>query len=468
MRRAGIGRSVRVLLGGVVAVVRIGSVVDVAAAQVVGDVPPAGVVVSVVHHVVHLARKVAAGVHDIEAGEAPFQRPRGEAEVVLVEVRREVRRGVVGFETWIDQKAALGHKPLAGVLHQHVPVVVDAVEQAETAALIAGLVPVVLHQRVVARAHHRIRRSQGRPIAHAVAIHHFRARREGGGHVVDPAALGVAVDDQAQRQGVAQGEIEKGIAGNALATAVGDAVVRVEACSEAGRIGLARNQAHVAGLRTGAEQRALRAGEHLDAFQIRPVDVQIAASEGDRLLVDVQGDARRGALLGGDGGPGLFGGAAAQVDVLLARAVASAGDVRQEVHVLVEGLHAEAAQPFAGERLHRNRHVLNALAALAGGDDHRLDDARHIGRARLRRRACREPGRGSRDGERQFVGAPALVAVPNPIRSIHAVSHHLTSLIRWQRTKLSRRRSAPLRRVPDRPPGAVRWIAGRTRPPRRR
>ena len=471
VRRAGIGRGVVVLLGGVVAVVGIGRVVEVAAAQIVGDVAAAGIVVGVVHHALDFAREMAAGVHHVQAGKAPLQRPSGEAEIVLVEVRREVRRGVFRLETGIDQKAAFRDEPLAGVLHQHVPVVVDAVEQADTAAAVAGFVPVVLHQCVVARAHDRIRRAEGRPEADAVAVHHFGARRESGGHVVDPAALGVAVDDQTQGQGIAQGKIEKGVSRNALAAAVGDAVVRVEAGLEAGRIGLARNQAHVAGLRTGAEQRALGPGEHFDAFQVRGIDVQIAASEGDRLLVDVQGDARRRALLGGNGRPGLFGGAAAQVDVLLAGAVASVGDVRQEVHVLVEGLDAEAAQPIAGKRLHRNRHILNAFAALAGGDDHGFDDARRVGGARLCRSACGEPGRGGRNSERQAIGAqrlPAAVSVQHPA-SVRPVRHRAPPEIRRNSAEeVNRRRSTLPRRAPDRPPGAARWIAGRTRPRRRR
>ena len=132
------------------------------------------------------------------------------------------------------------------------------------------------------------------------------------------------------------------------------------------------------------------------------VQVQIAPAEGHRLLVHIQGDAGRRALLGGDGDAGLLRGAAAKVNVLLAWTVAGAEHVGQELDVLVEGLDAEFPHRLAGHRLHGNAHVLCALGALGGGDDHLLDGALPV--FALCGGACQ----GGRNRDAQLILAPPL------------------------------------------------------------
>ena len=58
-------------------------------------------------------------------------------------------------------------------------------------------------------------------------------------------------------------------------------------------MGLLVMMLHRTGLGTGAEQRALRAAQGLDALDIVNVDVQVGADGGDRLLIQVQTDAGR-------------------------------------------------------------------------------------------------------------------------------------------------------------------------------
>ena len=74
---ARVGGVVRELLGGVVAVVGIRGIGNVAVAEVIRHVAAAGVVVGVVHHAVHVALEVPAGVHHVQVGEAALQRPGG-------------------------------------------------------------------------------------------------------------------------------------------------------------------------------------------------------------------------------------------------------------------------------------------------------------------------------------------------------------------------------------------------------
>ena len=414
--RAGGGADVA--LGGVEAVVHVRVVVDVAAAQVVGDVAAAVVVVRVVDHPVHFAGHVAAGVDDIQIADASGERPSAEAELVAVEVRLKRCGSVLLRQTGIREERAFGFQRLRGVLHQRLPVAADAVGGADATAAVGGVVPVILHQAVVARggdgvgprlsrgALFRGARRHGRAeTGGVVAIHHHAARREGGRHVVHPAALIVAVDHGAQGEVVRDRHVHIALGAGAVRAAAGEAVAGVEAGLELRRIGFARDEAQVAGLRAGAEQRALRPGKHLDAFDVRGVHVQVAAAERHRLLVHVQRDARRRALGGGEGDAGLLGGAAADVELFLARAVAGRDHVGQVVHVLVEGFHRQVAEAVAGERLHDDGDVLRALGALGGGDDDLLDLSGACGRG--------DRNRGG-DGGGEFGPAPARGWRPVP------------------------------------------------------
>src|SRR6202041_1448993 len=101
------------------------------------------------------------------------------------------------------------------------------------------------------------------------------AADEGSRHVVDVAAAGVAVDHPAHRQGIGdQRHIDHGgdVAAGIPMTGVG--VAGIDAALGDVELGLVGDVAQYARLGTGAEQRALRALEHLDTLQVRRIDVE--------------------------------------------------------------------------------------------------------------------------------------------------------------------------------------------------
>ena len=131
------------------------------------------------------------------------------------------------------------------------------------------------------------------------------------------------------------------------------------------RIRLVRDDADGAGLGARAVQRALRTGEHFDARDVVDLDVERALDRGDRLLVEVHADRRQrtrvvGVLAAGD---------AAHVRARETGAAALERHVRQEFHVVVEGLDLEVRELLLADGLDRQRHVLKALVALQRGDD---------------------------------------------------------------------------------------------------
>ena len=241
-----VGGVLDVVLGGIEAVVRVGEIVNVAAAEVVGDVAAAVVVMGVVDEAVHLAVEQSAGVDQLKLRQASAQRPGGQTEVVAVVLGRKLGGYILG-DIGLGDERPLGLERLRRVLHQQTPIVVDVVGEADTRAAVGGLVPVVLHQ----------------------------------------------------------------------------------------------------------------------AF--------VAGAEGDRLLVHVQRHAGCGPLGSRHRHAGLLGGAAADVKLLLAGAVAGAHHVRQILDVLVEGLDPQVPQIVAGDRLNGDRNVLGALGPLGRGDDDFLD-----------------------------------------------------------------------------------------------
>ena len=147
------------------------------------------------------------------------------------------------------------------------------------------------------------------------------------------------------------------------------------------------------------------ASKHLDALEVYGVDIEIAPAEGHRLLVHVQRDTGRGALLGGNRYAGLLGGAAANVEFLLAWAVASADDVGQKLDIILERLQTEGGQRLARHGLHRNGYVLGAGRAPCRSDDHLLDSASRAsigGRVAVLGQGC-----GTGDGRRNRYGQSA-------------------------------------------------------------
>ena len=235
-----VGGVLDVVLGGIEAVVRVGEIVKVAAAEVVGDVAAAVIVMGVVDEAVHLAVQQSAGVDQLKLRQASAQRPGGQTELVAVVLGRKLGGYILG-DIGLGDERPLGLERLRRVLHQQTPIVVDVVGEADTRAAVGGLVPVVLHQAFVAGALHRIGAGHlGTEGGDFVAVHHLAAGREHRGDVVD--------------------------------------------------------QPQVARLGTRTEQRALGSGEHLDALHVHGVDIEVAGAEGDRLLVHVQRHAGCGPL----------------------------------------------------------------------------------------------------------------------------------------------------------------------------
>src|SRR5690606_28180244 len=85
------------------------------------------------------------------------------------------------------------------------------------------------------------------------------------------------------------------LGGVALAAAVDGRAFEVEPRGECRGVGLVGDDADRAGLRAGAVQRALRAGERPDACNVVDANVERTLDGRDRLLVEINADARQGA-----------------------------------------------------------------------------------------------------------------------------------------------------------------------------
>ena len=196
------------------------------------------------------------------------------------------------------------------------------------------------------------------------------------GNIVDPAALAVVVDDAAQAERLADGHVQDDFEARTPAAA-GDRIrAELRVAVELLKVRLVRDQADVAGLGTGPEQRALGTGEHLDARQVRRVHVDIAARLRQRLLVQVEGDVGREARHTGDRQVGRGGGDAANVDGVLARSAAAGGHAGQEQAVFGEIGDAEVADLAGTQRRHGDGHILERCLHPCRGDDDLFESPR--------------------------------------------------------------------------------------------
>ncbi len=169
--------------------------------------------------------------------------------------------------------------------------------------------------------------------------------------------------DQTDRRAVAHGQVEEAF-GDMADAAVADAVeLQPVAGGEAGGVGLVGDDAQRAGLRTGAVQRALRAGQRLDAVDVVDVDVQRALDGGDRLFVQVHAHAGQRAGVVAVAAAGH----AAHVDLREARARGLVRHAGQVLHVVVEVGDVEVLQLFRPQHLDADRHFLQVLHALLRG-----------------------------------------------------------------------------------------------------
>src|SRR6185312_1322926 len=143
--------------------------------------------------------------------------------------------------------------------------------------------------------------------------------------VVDVTSGALRPTDQAHRGVRTDRDIHKAFSGVA-ALATHRVALQVIAGLEAGEVGLIGDDAHRARFRAGTVQRALRAGQRLDALDVINVDVQRTLNCGHWLFVEVHADARQRT--------GMVGVVAAchtaHVDLGETRAVGLVGDARQE------------------------------------------------------------------------------------------------------------------------------------------
>ena len=212
------------------------------------------------------------------------------------------------------------------------------------------------------------------------------AARESPGDVVDVATAGFVVDHAPNGEIVAHWQVEDRLERVARVAVRGGRVAGRYVRFDAIELGLVRDVANDAGLRTGAEQRALRAFEHLDTLEVGGIDVEVTPGQLSGLVVEIDRDIGEaadhpGSLQGADGRR-----QAAHVDVVLAGAEALRRDVRQVLDVVIEGGHVQLGQGVARECLNRDRHVLQVLLAAVRRDDHFLQFDRRTRRGRRVRR----------------------------------------------------------------------------------
>lgn len=266
---------------------------------------------------------------------------------VLASLWLEVRNPEVA-ERWRIAERAVRLLVLAHDLRRHGPAVVQVDLERRARSKRVGVVVIVLHERGV--------------------VDRAAPTREGarGGHVVDVAWVVRGPPDEADRSTLRDRNIDEALGAVAL-VAVGDRVaIEVEARREARRIGLVRDDADRAGLRTRPIKRALRSRERLDSSDVVDAHIERALDGCDGLFIEVDADTRSRAgvivvLAACD---------AAHVDPRGAGAECLVRDARQEFHVIVKARDMQLLEPLRADRLDAEWHVLQAFFALLCRDDH--------------------------------------------------------------------------------------------------
>ena len=149
--------------------------------------------------------------------------------------------------------------------------------------------------------------------------------------------------------------------------AVSDRVeLAIDAAGGDAKLGLVGDDADRAGFARRAVERALRAGEALDAGDVVDVDVERSADRRDRLLVEIGADRRQRA--------GVVAVAAASRRRACRRSCTPGcggleADRRQLLGIILEVRDVQLVEPPRADRLDADRHVLEILLALGRGDD---------------------------------------------------------------------------------------------------
>ncbi len=195
--------------------------------------------------------------------------------------------------------------------------------------------------------------------------------------VVNPAAIAPVGDREARTQHPLDQRAADGRAGLVArrpALRVGDFLAAVDRAGGEARLG--GDVAHRATLGAGAEQRALRAAQHLDAIDVEGLRQRLVGIEGERTHLD------RRVIHVDAGGAGAAGaGYAADRDVVRAGVVEVYA--RGEARDFLEVLDATVVHVLLGERGDADRHLAQGLLAPGGRDGDLLQWACGCGLRRL-------------------------------------------------------------------------------------
>src|SRR5213082_1148338 len=327
----------------------------------------------------------------------PLDRERRLPPLVGDEVGIEALCGQIPRDARIREGGAVLPGALPHESRRQSPVVVEIdPERCAATVCIGGVEPLPrLYGRGLAA---RGRRTEVRQAAVARVA-------DGAGDVVDVAAVALRPADQTDRRAAADGDVHEALGD--VATLAAQRVTReIVTGLEGGGIRLVGDDAHRAGLRARAVQRALRTGERLHALDVVDVDVERTLDGRDRLLIQVHADARQRAGVVGV----VAAGDSAHVDLGETRAAGLVGDARQELHVVIEVLHPELLQPRGAEGRDTDRHVLEIFGALLGRHHDLFEASGAAGLGGIQTWYRRHDGGGYRRAPQQY--ARAQVAAP--------------------------------------------------------
>ena len=362
--------------------------------RVVGGVRPAfaspGVVVLEIHR--GIQRVFVGAVEETggrnELGEAKVSLNRQRIQIPLVAPIVLVERDRLQVaDIGVVIVCPLGLVFRIAVAEGRRPIVVDVPARLNPQGQEIHRIPVVLHHLGIV---------QGAPIgplgaSDSGAVPCIRRVAE---HIVDVAAVSRRLRGDANGEHIIdQRRIEH--AGDAVAHAAfpAGAEVRVNIGLEAARVRLIGVDAQRAGLRGGAVQCALGAGQGFHMIDVHHADVRLRAGLADRYLVEIDGSAGLGDEVVNAGAD------AAEADVVVARlGEVQPGHARNHAGVVFRIQCADLLEHVFGDGLNAGRNVLNVLFPLARRDDDFLDRIPGAFIRRILRRGSRRAGQRGRGG----------------------------------------------------------------------
>src|SRR5207248_3124256 len=220
----------------------------------------------------------------------PGGRPPYGITVRVGPCREERVAGIIALVVALLPAHTLRVQVLIGLGQQIVPVVVDLVEELATHTLVGERVGRAPDLEIVVD-----RTAVWRHDSAEVIHHHLVGRGAGerAGDVVDVAAPTVVVGDYADGELIGdhrdvQNALDRGARIAVRGRRIGGADVRLDAIE----LRLVGDVSNHPCLRSGSEQRPLRALEDLDTLEIGGVDVEVAAGNLARLIVVIRRDVR--------------------------------------------------------------------------------------------------------------------------------------------------------------------------------